>query len=151
MSLQVHSLWGVFASIHRVVLLHAVLFLFLLLMASASGSVAGQCLPPVAPPPHRNYNVGCQAMCVCVGGMDKALHTIQLHSIIQPCSWPDSLAFQENEVPAMSTSGTVLGLGALEAVQGCILWHCKTLGESAVFSSFPGRRGPLALPSSGSL
>lgn len=30
---QVHSLWGVFASIHRVILLHAVLFLLLLLIA----------------------------------------------------------------------------------------------------------------------
>ncbi|CAE7591702.1 FKS1 [Symbiodinium natans] len=71
---EVHSLWGVFASIHRVVLLHAVLFLFLLLMAS------------------------------------------------------------ENEVPAMSTSGTVLGktratrfavLGLLVPLHGFALYYSR--------------------------
>jgi hypothetical protein len=34
----VHSLWGVFASIHRVILLHAVLFLALLLIAVVRGT-----------------------------------------------------------------------------------------------------------------
>jgi len=71
---EVHSLWGVFASIHRVVLLHAVLFVLLLLMAT------------------------------------------------------------ENEVPAMSTSGTVLGktratrfavLGLLVPLHGFALYYSR--------------------------